>query len=197
MDRIVVTNADGFRFADIRIKKNLASFNRSEIPPNGFESMDVTLGMAHAPLKEMPKVPRAGSDSGYQRMGVSVRFQPLSTVFHHLPWHVDQTHIGRARREAVVITSSDARFLIISSPATEYSGDFSYLSVEYAHLDIHVLDMERKQSVRGLLPELWGIQKTSNRTLELTCPPWEQKCAQMEHHSVDVDAEWNRRYFQV
>jgi len=198
IDHIVVTNADGFKFADVRIKKDIASFNRSKIPQNGFETIDLKLGMDPNPMKVMPEVPsKPGIKGLFQRLDVWMVAEPLTKVFNWLPWHVDQTHIGRARREAVVVTSPDARFLIISSPATEYSGDFSYLSMEYAHLDIHILDMEHKKSVRGLLPELWGIQKMTNRTMEFCKPPWEKDAPETGRHSVDVDKEWNKNFFQV
>mmetsp|Transcript_32141 Transcript_32141/g.58913 ORF Transcript_32141/g.58913 Transcript_32141/m.58913 type:complete len:392 (-) Transcript_32141:197-1372(-) len=197
IDRIVVTNSDGFRFADVRIRKNINSFNRSKIPTDGFESLDLTLGMEQSPRKVMPKVAPGGSKDAYARLDLWMVMEPLNKVFNWLPWHVDQTHIGKARREAIIITSPDVRFLIISSPATEYSGDFSYLSMEYAHLDIHILDMEHKKSVRGLLPELWGIQKMTNRTMEFCKPPWEKDAPETGRHSVDVDKEWNKNFFQV
>mmetsp|Transcript_103196 Transcript_103196/g.189003 ORF Transcript_103196/g.189003 Transcript_103196/m.189003 type:complete len:392 (+) Transcript_103196:53-1228(+) len=197
IDRIVVTNSDGFRFADVRIKKSIASFNRSKILKDGFESLDVTFGMEQSPRKVMPKATPTGSQEAHARMDLWMVVEPLSKVFNWLPYAVDQTHIGKARREAIIITSPDVRFLIISSPATEYSGDFSYLSVEYAHLDVHILEMKHQQSVRGLLPELWGIQKMSNMTKELTCPPWSKDAPQTKRYAVDVDAEWNRRFFTV
>lgn len=197
IDRIVVTNSDGFRFADVRIKRDINAFNRSKIPIDGFESLDLTLGMEQSPRKVMPKVAPTGSKEAYARMDLWMVVEPLNKVFNWLPWHVDQTHIGKARREAVIITSPDARFLIVSSPATEYSGDFSYLAVDYAHLDVHILEMKHRQSVRGLLPELWGIQKMSNMTKALTCPPWSKDAPNTKRFSVDVEAEWERRFLTV
>jgi len=194
IDRIVVTNSDGFRFADVRIKKSIASFNRSKILKDGFESLDVTFGMEQSPRKVMPKATPTGSQEAHARMDLWMVVEPLSKVFNWLPYAVDQTHIGKARREAVVITSPDARFLIVSSAATEYSGDFSYLSVDYAHLDVHIIEMKRKQSVRGLLPELWGIQKMSNMTKALTCPPWSKDAPDTKRYSVNIEAEWERRF---
>jgi hypothetical protein len=198
MDRIVVTNADGFRLADIRIRKDIASFNRSKTP-NALESIELTLGMAKTPLKEFPRDMPGGDKRYFTRMDVSVTVERLNRVFNWLPWHVDQTHIGRARREAIIITSPDARFLIVSSAATEYYGDLAYLSLEYAHLDIHILEMKNRASIRGLLPELWGLKKMSNRTKELTCPPWSKQGSTLSKAAldVDVDAEWNKRFVTV
>lgn len=187
IDRIVVTNSDGFRFADVRIKKDIKSFNRSNLPQNGLESIELKAGMVQSPLKAMPEVSPSDNKWAFKRMDLWMVVEPLNKVFSSLPWHVDQTSIGKARREAVIITSPDARFLIVSSPATEYFGDFSYLSVEYAHLDVHILDMKHRQSVRGILPELWGIQKMSNRTKELACRPWSEDENKTDHHAVDVD----------
>jgi hypothetical protein len=199
MDRIIVTNGDGFRLADIQIKKNIGDFNRSKSPPNAFETIDLTLGMSKTPLTEMPKDLDGGRKGYYSRMEVSVMTEKLNKVFNWLPWHVDQVHIGKARREAVIIQSPDARFIIISSPATEYYGDVSYLSVEYAHLDIHILDMKNRASIRGLLPELWGLKKMSNRTKEMTCPPWSKEASQFKSQTVDEngDADLNGQFFTV
>jgi hypothetical protein len=201
MDRIVVTNADGFRLADIRIKKNIASFNRSRSGPNSFETIDLTLGMADKPLKDLPEALPGQKLKYFSRLDVSIMTERLNRVFNWLPFHIDQVTIGRqARREAVIITSPDARFVVISSPATEYAGSVNYLSVEYAHLDIHILDMKNRASIRGLLPELWGLKKMSNRTKELTCPPWSkeaEKIPKAHNEGVDVDGDWNRNFFQV
>lgn len=179
IDRIVVTNADGFRLADVRIKKNINAFNKSKaVAEKAFETIDLTLGLAKSPLKEIPEDLPGGDKKYFQRMDVWVVTEKLNKVFNWLPFHIDQTHIGKARREAVIVTSPDARFLIISSPATEYYGPVSYLAADYAHLDIHILEMKKRETVRGVLPELWGLQKMSNRTRDLTCPPWsEDRCA--------------------
>lgn len=200
MDRIVVTNSDGFRLADIRIKKNIAEFNRSRSSGTAFETIDLTLGMSSAPLTEMPKDLEGGRKKYYSRMEVSVVTERLNKVFNWLPFHIDQAYIGKARREAVIITSPDARFIIISSPATEYYGAVSYLSVDYAHLDIHILDMKNRASIRGLLPELWGLKKMSNRTRAMCTPPWSKEGQELKADlpvDVDVDAEWNKRFFAV
>jgi hypothetical protein len=198
MDRIVVTNADGFRLADIRIKKNLNAFDRNKTSRDAFETIDLTLGMAQTPLKTLPKDLPGGNKKVFSRMDVSVVVERLNKVFAYntVPFHLDQTNIGRARREAIIISSPHARFLVISSPATEYYGDLRHLSIEYAHLDLHILDMTNRASIRGLLPELWGLKKMSNRTKELTCPPWSKDAPQTKE-GVDVDAEWNSRFFQV
>merc|ERR1712094_165785 len=134
-----------------------------------------------------------GGRKGYfSRMEVSIITERLNKVFNWLPFHIDQVHIGKARREAVIITSPDARFIIISSPATEYYGDVSYLSVDYAHLDIHILDMKNRASLRGLLPELWGLKKMSNRTKAMTCPPWSKESNRIEAKQLDADVDAER-----
>lgn len=188
IDRVVITNADGFHFATVQIKKNINSFNLSKaVAANSFETIDLTLGTAKSPLKEIPEDLPGGDKGYYQRMEVSVITEKLNKVFNWLPWHIDQTHIGKARREAVIISSPEARFLIISSAAVEYYGPLSYLSIDYAHLDIHIIDMKNRASVRGLLPEIWGMKKMSNRTKQLTCPPWsEDKCASDEGKAPQI-----------
>lgn len=179
MDKIVVTNSDGFKLATIEIKKNLNSFNMSAAEAvTSFETISLTPGMSKAPMKEIPKDLPGGGFRYFHRMDVWVVAVKLEKVFKWLPWHIDQKKIGKARREAIIVTTPDVRLLVVSSAAHEYYGPLSYLSVDYAHLDIHIMEMQKHASIRGLLPELWGLQKMSNRTKQLTCPPWsEDGCA--------------------
>merc|ERR1712217_49732 len=120
-------------------------------------------------------------------MDVTLVTEKLSGIFEYVPFAIDQKTIGGAQREAVIIYSPDVRFLIISSPATEHSGEFAYLSVKYAHLDIHILEMQNRASIRGVLPELWGLKKMSNATKALTCPPWGKDAPNTQTTSVAVD----------
>jgi len=190
IDRIVVTNVDGLRLVEIAIKKDIYSYNKSEAKlslRNGFETMDVSVGMDASPMKEFPEDLPNGNKKWFRRLNfpVWVVCDKLQKVFNYLPWHVSQFHIGNAQREAVTITSPDARFVIVSSPATEYYGAFKHLSVQYAHLDIHILNLKKRASIRGILPEIMGIQKLSNRTKELTRPPWSTTDATCDSNEQD------------
>merc|ERR1711918_120476 len=47
--------------------------------------------------------------------------------------------------------------------------------------------MRNRASIRGVLPELWGLKKMSNRTKELTCPPWSKDAPKTQPKGVDVE----------
>jgi len=193
MDRILVTTSDGVRLAEVSIKKDIASFNASRSSRRAYETIDLTLGMQQGPLEELPDNLPGGNKKWFKRLDCWVISDRLKRVFTWLPWAVGQFHIGGAQREAVLITSPDARFVIVSSPATEYYGDFAHLSVQYAHLDIHIMELRNRASVRGLLPEIWGLKKMSNRTKELTCPPWKKDAINNDTNEsvtiLEVDAQ--------
>jgi len=46
---------------------------------------------------------------------------------------------------------------ICSAPADEYFGHLRHLSLQYAHLDLAIVEVDNFSRVTGLLPELWGV----------------------------------------
>lgn len=150
--------------------------NMTMRPPLAFETLDVTVGTQSRPMEAIPK-----HNHYFNRMGVHLTISRLNKVF----WtsgpagpRSGQTTIGGLRRELVMIKCPSARILVVSSPATEYYGVQSDLMVKYAHLDIVILDMKDRASIKGILPELWGIRKMSNETKALLKPPWEKPVEQ-------------------
>lgn len=168
-DRIVINGPDDFPLAAVSIKKDLVAFNRSKGKrrKNWFETIDFVLGAEGSPLEVMPD-----PNSFYRRWDVHIGISKIDDIFHYGPQLRTQTTIGGARREVVQLRCKSAHILIISSPATEYFGDHSYLAAKYAHLDVVILEMTDTESLRGVLPELWGFRPVSNRTKALLTPPW-------------------------
>lgn len=161
-DRIVVTGSDGWRLAEISIKKDIGASNKTQKKNRklAFETIDVTIGMAKKPLEVMPR------PDGFFRnhMGVHIGVSKMGQIFKYGPYLGPQMTINGARREVVQIRCKSADLLVISSPAREYYGDLAHLAVKYAHLDIIVLEMKNRADVRGVLPELWGVKPLSNKT---------------------------------
>jgi len=159
IDRVAITTNRGEKVVEISIKKNLMEFNRSRIPPNAFETLEISMDKwAINPLVVMP---------------------PPDAFFYHLPsinigfGRVRQPGHGQElgpapRREAVVVVSDFVKLVVMSSSAIEYYGDDPYLALKYSHLDLQVLDMKDNGEFRGILPELWGLAPVSNRTRALT-----------------------------
>jgi hypothetical protein len=185
-DRIVINGPDDFPLAAVSIKKDLVDFNRSKSKKkkgnkNGFETIDFVLGAEELPLETMPD-----PNSFYRRWDVHIGISKIDDIFHYGPHLRTQTTIGGARREVVQLRCKSAHLLIISSPATEYFGDHSYLAAKYAHLDVVILEMTDTESLRGILPELWGFRPISNRTKALLTPPWLKNGTNSSNSTLDL-----------
>merc|ERR1712032_1783453 len=142
--------------------------NRTSLPRDAFETIEVTIGAAKRPLTSMPCC-----KTEYQhRMGLHVGMMKMDQMKRDRA--VAQKTIGGARREVVLVACDSAHIMITSSPASEYFGDHAYLAVKYAHLDIVILQMRDRASLKGLLPELWGFRPLSNRTKAMMEKPTEE-----------------------
>merc|ERR1719478_1714008 len=110
------------------IKKDIHEFNRSRSRRKGgryantFETLEVVLASSDSPLKVMPK-----PNWFFKRFDVHIGVSKIDEIFQYGPHLRTQTTIGGARRECVQIRSKSSHLLIVSSPATEYFGDHSYL----------------------------------------------------------------------
>mmetsp|Transcript_105195 Transcript_105195/g.307512 ORF Transcript_105195/g.307512 Transcript_105195/m.307512 type:complete len:816 (-) Transcript_105195:21-2468(-) len=142
LDRVLVTTASGQEVLSVTIKDDLFDFNRSLIPANGFETLNVKMDwLFPTPLAVMP---------------------PANEYYIH--WHGLRVAFGRARgaltdaprRELAMVVSQFASVYIASSSANEYY-EHPYLAYKYAHLDFIVGQMRNASTFTGLLPELWGL----------------------------------------
>jgi len=166
-ERLVVANADGFRFVEVVIKKNIGERNRSGVPRDAFETLDVTIGAAKLPLQRMLPCCKEYA----HRMGLHLGMMKMDEMKQRGPPSISQVTMGGVRREVVLVACPSAHIMITSSPAGEYFGDHAYLAVKYAHLDIVILHMHDRASLKGLLPELWGFRPLSNRTKSMMIQP--------------------------
>jgi len=183
-ERVVVTSPGGFRIADIKIKKNIASFNKTSSGKNSFETLDVTLGASETPMEHMP-----GPDFLFNRMGVYINFMRMDEMQRPI---ANQMKIQRARRDVILIACKSAHLLITASPASEYSSHRPDLAVRYSHVDVIVLEMHHRHALKGLLPELWGIKPMSNLTKAfLVDPALKEKLAAMP---VTIDTDDTSRF---
>eukprot|EP00931_Biecheleriopsis_adriatica_P102168 TRINITY_DN77183_c0_g1_i1.p1 TRINITY_DN77183_c0_g1~~TRINITY_DN77183_c0_g1_i1.p1 ORF type:complete len:170 (+),score=29.76 TRINITY_DN77183_c0_g1_i1:103-612(+) len=123
------------------------------------------------------------------KAGVGDLSEPIQTFkvsknfpFEQFPWFLGQevairsmkrfnslriASIGKFPRECVDVAGLSMHVYICSTPASEYYGHQSYLAMKYAHLDIAFPQIRHFESLKGLLPELWGIQPMSNSTKAL------------------------------
>jgi hypothetical protein len=172
-DRIVVTGPDGFQLAEVSIKKDIVEWNRTrhkrkrDRSNQCFETLDVKVGADESPLATMPK-----PNWFFRRWDVHIGIAKIEHLFEFGHRLLTQKTIGGARREVVQIRCKSGHFLIVSSPATEYFGEHAYLAAKYAHLDVVILEMHDQASLRGVLPELWGLRPLSNTTKAMLTPPW-------------------------
>jgi len=182
-DQIVITGPDNFQLAAVTIKKDIHHCNQSRSRSKAFETIDLVVGAGETPLKVMPK-----PNWFFKRWDVHIGVAKIDHIFQYGPHLRTQTTIGGARREVVQIRCKSAHILIVSSPATEYFGDHSYLAAKYAHLDVVILEMRDQESLRGILPELWGFRPMSNTTKALLLPPWNKTAnngSNISHSAAD------------
>lgn len=166
IDRIVVASGIGEHILDVSVRKNLTYFNRATLLPDAFETLDVKME--------------------WWRSGVMAIMPPGDAQFNH--WsgvslgfgrvrHFGVTQAGGApRREAVYVMSGSLKILILSSGAREYfieRGDSLHLANEYSHLDLEIMEIHDDSQLRGILPELWGLQEISEQTKALLKEPKE------------------------
>lgn len=147
LDRIIVMTPAGQEVVSVSIKNDLFDFNRSLVPSNAFETINVNMDWWFSmPLTIMP---------------------PANEYFIH--WNGLRVAFGRARggaltdaprREMVMVVSQFANVYIASSSANEFY-EQPYYAYKYAHLDLIVGDMRNRSSFAGLLPELWGFAPPS------------------------------------
>eukprot|EP00440_Ansanella_granifera_P074285 gb/GFBE01080613.1/.p1 GENE.gb/GFBE01080613.1/~~gb/GFBE01080613.1/.p1 ORF type:complete len:551 (+),score=95.75 gb/GFBE01080613.1/:1-1653(+) len=155
-DYFRVVRPDDSPVAQVRIKKDYYS-NRtvsSRCATRKFESLDIILGAAKTPLREMKKLEFTA--------GESVRFEVNCR---------DQA----SRTEYLYFETPSIVFVITSSHAgVEFPNDVK-LAFKYTHLDFIVLETVRPQSFSGVLPEIWDLKPRSDAVKEMLIPPEEEE----------------------
>eukprot|EP00933_Yihiella_yeosuensis_P064292 TRINITY_DN67644_c0_g1_i1.p1 TRINITY_DN67644_c0_g1~~TRINITY_DN67644_c0_g1_i1.p1 ORF type:complete len:468 (+),score=80.78 TRINITY_DN67644_c0_g1_i1:58-1461(+) len=142
---------------DISIKPNLLEFNHSRARRDAFQTFDVLVGQGDIEQPSAIKVIEGfDTKASLNMLGWNIAFRGLK---RQAP--VRQTSFGGLRRECVDIGGVSLHLYICTSPADEYHGLQRHLSIQYAHLDLAVIEIKDVKEVTGLLPELWGIQPMS------------------------------------
>jgi len=188
-DRMLVTSLDGQRWVSVAVKKNLLSFNKSSAPKRAFQSLEVTLGHGSVDKPSVVSVVE-GPDVivPYDWLNVRIRFKPLSFYSRFNFDSVRSLTIGKARRECVEIEGQDLALFVCTSPANEYYGNFRYLSIVYAHLDVAVQDISNYTCLDGLLPQLWGLKPLSETNRKYSDD--ESEVAQETHAETNSTMAW-------
>merc|ERR1712032_238092 len=161
-NRMVLASDD--QFVEITMKANLHELNRSRLPRDTFKTMDVLRGSGKVSEPTLiEKVGRFASDTPYELLGSEVVFRTFERHYRS-----KFTTVGHFPRECVEIAAQLLHFYICSSAALEYYGARRHLSLQYAHLDMVLVEVADVEAFTGLLPELWGVQPMSASTKAFT-----------------------------
>lgn len=158
-DRFVFTDTEHTRFLDIKIKKNLHMHNQSALKRGAFRTMDVTMGHGSFSNPSYTRAINLQTPISHNFLGSQILMRRVDRFSS-----TGTTSIGSLPRECADIAEVWVHFYICSSPATEYYGNFRYLAMQYAHLDMAVIELAGHEQVTGLFPELWGLQPMSEAT---------------------------------
>lgn len=148
--QVVVKTADDQQVIRVRIKEDIADFNRSANLPNAFRTVDVYVGRSIKPLRAMP------AQDIYWPPDDGVRM-----AFGRFPseWWSPLRHY-----EVVAVTGAFAKVVIVSRSAAEKYG-MTREAVDYAHLDVMFEELrDVRGAYGGLLAELWGSTPLSDAT---------------------------------
>mmetsp|Transcript_8080 Transcript_8080/g.17064 ORF Transcript_8080/g.17064 Transcript_8080/m.17064 type:complete len:454 (-) Transcript_8080:109-1470(-) len=190
-NHFLITSKHGVPVVDIKLKKDLLSFNRTATRPGTFESLVVTPGGYAQPLEMLPPqgdgIEVYGDDGSIQFRMVIGRMSsywkkhdkrytvPTVVGEKSQVLAVEHARIGKAARECVEVWSPSVNILICSSPALEYTG--TKKAIEFAHLDM-MTNFDGKEpmdssDLKGILPEVWGLTPMTEATKAMLSPPKE------------------------
>jgi len=167
-ETFAVTRPDGRNLVKVCIKRN-ARLNRSAALPGLFETLDITLLDAPAPMRAI-RAPTYGSRGGavawkdYGVGGGTVQFR-IGRQPHEPP------RIYGKYFEYLYVQTPDITFAICPAhAAVEYPSD-PRKALKYSHLDLFIFEMHDASIFTGILPELWGVIPLSEEVKALTVSP--------------------------
>eukprot|EP00929_Paragymnodinium_shiwhaense_P095420 TRINITY_DN5652_c0_g1_i1.p1 TRINITY_DN5652_c0_g1~~TRINITY_DN5652_c0_g1_i1.p1 ORF type:complete len:1295 (+),score=207.12 TRINITY_DN5652_c0_g1_i1:95-3979(+) len=190
--KVMITSSNGGEeILKIGIKDDLVHFNRANLLPDAFETLEVSLDWySPGPMSVMPP-----ADAYF------LHWRDVHIAFARM-WN--EGHIGppppAPRREGVMITSNSLKILVLSTSAKEWHED-PYMALKYSHLDIFIIEIKDPTSLRGILPEIWGLAPMRNETRamiklsngSLTGNPSSQSSNfSWEGSAASSDVGWNR-----
>jgi len=185
-DHYVLTDIQQTRFMDIKMKKNLLTYNHSTARRGAFKTMDVSMGYGSF-LKPLLTT-EIGMDTP-----IPEHFLGSQIVMRNIQrFHTTKaTSFGKFPRECADVAAAWLHFYICSSPATEYYGNFRHFALLYAHLDMAVMEIMDHTKLTGLFPELWGLQPMSETTKALVTEDMSTSTAGVEE-AADVMVDVNK-----
>jgi hypothetical protein len=153
--------AKHFRTLDHGSSGSGAWYSPPQTGPKGhFETLDVSMGVG--PVHDPPiltPIHDVATKIPLNFLGFNVEFWKMNRNAQ-----AAHTKIGAARRECMEVAGASLHFFVCSSPAHEFFGWQYNLSIENAHLDLVIVQIQNSQELRGILPELWGMQPLSDET---------------------------------
>merc|ERR1712039_751514 len=158
---MVISDPAGLRFLEVKVKKDLENKNASTVPHGAFGTLDITYG-SHGALAEprhLIRVPGVEHKISPDFLGFHIRFRKMRRGHH-----IRNPVVGGFHRECAEIAGNLVHFVLCSSPAEEYYGNFLWLSLRYMHLDLYFDEIRDNNQLTGLLPELWGFQPETKTT---------------------------------
>jgi len=157
---MVIFSAQRDRWLQISIRKDILSFNATSNGRSAFQTLDVVIGHGDIgsalPGVSSFLVPNRDFNVPLGFLGLRVVFRAISSG------SVLSRTIGRAQRECADVMGESLHFFICSAPAMEYFGGQRQLAIQFAHLDVAVLEITNAIDIDGLLPQLWGVKPLSD-----------------------------------
>lgn len=152
INRLLVTGPKGEPVIQVSLREDIAKFNKTLAPENGFETLNITLDWLGIPMDKMP------APTAY-----AYRWRKIDFAFGRVPHFM----IGDARAEIVIVDGSTAQIVIISTTTEDVDRD---TRIQNAHLDF-TIRMHQRETCEGVLPELWGLRPLSENTEAMMIPP--------------------------
>jgi len=153
-----VLRTDGTPVARVNIKRGGLNHTSSRCSSRKLDSLDVFLGTSASPLRELNRRPMefvAGKD---------VRFE-LNCRQQARP------QLASSRTEYLHFETPSIAFLIVAAHAGNEFPNDAKLALKYKHLDFLILEMPRKETFTGVLPEIWGLVPRSPAVEAMLVPP--------------------------
>lgn len=151
INRLIVRGPLDEPVLTVSIMDDIAFFNRTTAPADGFETLNITLDYISQRLTKMP------SPTSFASRWGTVHF-----AFGQVPGR----KIGNANAEIIVLNGESARIIIMT---TASEGVEPHIAAQNAHLDF-TLNVQARDTCEGVLPEIWGIKPMSSGTEAMLQP---------------------------
>merc|ERR1712232_896443 len=145
INRIAVNTAAGEQIVEVDIKDCLVGFDRTGLHPHAPETLRISMDWMN--IDSVAEWPPSVYHQHWS--GAVIKFSKLRAKLNSVTPH----------REVVLVEGRFAGLIIESASAREWYGEDELVTREFAHLDLHVINIRNVSSFKGLLPELWGVRQ--------------------------------------